>query len=268
MRAAARSRPSSTASAHWPAHRSSRGTATCTSARCCAAGDRFVVTDFDGNPVLPAPQRMLPIPAALDVAGHVPVAGARRDRRPQVHRHSTPPHWPTSTGPAARRSSTPTRRRLAELGHADLYDAGSAARLPDATGAARDHLCRTASSSMDVRPRRGPARSPRRRDADVKPDGFARRPAPQTRGAAAARRDAGRRQPVGGRRCRQTSSEWSCSAWGPRRTPAASPPPGCARVGWSPPRSWPPRDCSRIGGREHSWWRRRRAEARSKPSTR
>lgn len=30
---------------------------------------RFVVTDFDGNPVLAAPQRMLPIPAALDVAG-------------------------------------------------------------------------------------------------------------------------------------------------------------------------------------------------------
>ena len=30
---------------------------------------RFVVTDFDGNPVLPARERMLPIPAALDVAG-------------------------------------------------------------------------------------------------------------------------------------------------------------------------------------------------------
>jgi maltokinase len=33
--------------------------------------DRFVVTDFDGNPVLTASQRMLPIPAALDVAGMV-----------------------------------------------------------------------------------------------------------------------------------------------------------------------------------------------------
>jgi len=30
---------------------------------------RFVVTDFDGNPVLSAAERMLPIPAALDVAG-------------------------------------------------------------------------------------------------------------------------------------------------------------------------------------------------------
>lgn len=32
---------------------------------------RFVVTDFDGNPVLPATQRVLPMPAALDVAGMV-----------------------------------------------------------------------------------------------------------------------------------------------------------------------------------------------------
>lgn len=34
----------------------------------CSNG-RFVVTDFDGNPVLQARERMLPIPAALDVAG-------------------------------------------------------------------------------------------------------------------------------------------------------------------------------------------------------
>ncbi|AQA03674.1 aminoglycoside phosphotransferase [Mycobacterium sp. MS1601] len=33
------------------------------------AQGRFVVTDFDGNPVLPVHERMLPIPAALDVAG-------------------------------------------------------------------------------------------------------------------------------------------------------------------------------------------------------
>jgi maltokinase len=32
-------------------------------------GDRLLVTDFDGNPVLPASQRALPIPATLDVAG-------------------------------------------------------------------------------------------------------------------------------------------------------------------------------------------------------
>jgi maltokinase len=33
------------------------------------SGKRFVVTDFDGNPVLDAHERMRPIPAALDVAG-------------------------------------------------------------------------------------------------------------------------------------------------------------------------------------------------------
>lgn len=33
------------------------------------SGERFVVTDFDGNPVLPADQRALPIPSVLDVAG-------------------------------------------------------------------------------------------------------------------------------------------------------------------------------------------------------
>ncbi|GFG52968.1 glucosamine kinase [Mycolicibacterium agri] len=35
------------------------------------ADGRFVVTDFDGNPVLQARERILPIPAALDVAGMV-----------------------------------------------------------------------------------------------------------------------------------------------------------------------------------------------------
>ncbi|MBU8830112.1 glucosamine kinase [Mycolicibacterium goodii] len=33
------------------------------------AGRRFVITDFDGNPVLPAEARVKPVPAALDVAG-------------------------------------------------------------------------------------------------------------------------------------------------------------------------------------------------------
>ena len=32
-------------------------------------GGRYVVTDFDGNPVLPAEARVKPVPAALDVAG-------------------------------------------------------------------------------------------------------------------------------------------------------------------------------------------------------
>jgi maltokinase len=33
------------------------------------SGGRFVVTDFDGNPVLPAADRIVAVPAALDVAG-------------------------------------------------------------------------------------------------------------------------------------------------------------------------------------------------------
>lgn len=36
-----------------------------------SSGGRFVVTDFDGNPVLQAAERVLPIPAALDIAGMV-----------------------------------------------------------------------------------------------------------------------------------------------------------------------------------------------------
>jgi maltokinase len=45
--------------------------------------NRFVITDFDGNPVLPPWQRVLPVPAALDVAGmlqslsHVAIVVAR-----------------------------------------------------------------------------------------------------------------------------------------------------------------------------------------------
>lgn len=44
---------------------------------------RFVITDFDGNPVLPPWQRVLPVPAAVDVAGmlqslaHVAIVAAR-----------------------------------------------------------------------------------------------------------------------------------------------------------------------------------------------
>ncbi|MDA2890578.1 glucosamine kinase [Mycolicibacterium sp. BiH015] len=47
------------------------------------SGGHFVVTDFDGNPVLPSSQRALPIPAVVDVAGmaqslaHVAVVAAR-----------------------------------------------------------------------------------------------------------------------------------------------------------------------------------------------
>ena len=82
---------------------------------------RFVVTDFDGNPVLPAAQRILPIPAAVDVAGmtqslaHVSIVA----RRYTV--------LDATALAAADRSARDGfldayQRRLTELGHAELYD--------------------------------------------------------------------------------------------------------------------------------------------------
>lgn len=56
-------------------------------------GDRLVITDFDGNPVLAPAERVLPVPAAVDLAGilqslsHVAaVAGRRRALDPQTLR--------------------------------------------------------------------------------------------------------------------------------------------------------------------------------------
>ncbi|TPG36103.1 glucosamine kinase [Mycolicibacterium hodleri] len=87
---------------------------------------RFLVTDFDGNPVLDAPQRMLPIPTALDVAGmtqslaHAGIVAAKY----------------TSLEPAALAAADAAGRaafldayadRLTRLGHADLYDPRSLA---------------------------------------------------------------------------------------------------------------------------------------------
>ena len=81
-----------------------------------------MVTDFDGNPVLEAHERMLPIPAALDVAGmtqslaHAAIVAAKY----------TPLDAETLAdgrrGCCEWRSSTRMPTRLRELGHADLYD--------------------------------------------------------------------------------------------------------------------------------------------------
>lgn len=83
---------------------------------------RFVVTDFDGNPVLEAHERMRPIPAALDVAGmtqslaHAAIVAAKY----------------TALDPAALAEVDTLLRKtfldsytagLTELGHADLYQA-------------------------------------------------------------------------------------------------------------------------------------------------
>ena len=79
------------------------------------------MTDFDGNPVLDAPQRMLPIPAALDVAGMT---------QSLVHAGIVAAKY-TSLEPAALAAADAAGRtafldaytdRLRRLGHGDLYD--------------------------------------------------------------------------------------------------------------------------------------------------
>ncbi|WP_319451095.1 MULTISPECIES: glucosamine kinase [unclassified Mycobacterium] len=87
------------------------------------ADGRFVVTDFDGNPVLPAAQRTLPIPAALDVAGMIQsLAHAAIVAR----KYATIDPAALAAADAACRAALlrayPTR--LAELGHSELFDPG------------------------------------------------------------------------------------------------------------------------------------------------
>jgi maltokinase len=81
---------------------------------------RFMVTDFDGNPVLPAAQRVLPIPAALDVAGmtqsltHAAIVAARYTAlAPDALAHVD------ASGRAGFLDAY--SRRLTDLGHAGLY---------------------------------------------------------------------------------------------------------------------------------------------------
>lgn len=84
-------------------------------------GNRFVVTDFDGNPVLPPRERVLPIPAALDVAGmvqslaHVAIV-ARRHNDLDLAALTVVDHGARGAFLDA------YTRRLTELGHAGLYD--------------------------------------------------------------------------------------------------------------------------------------------------
>jgi maltokinase len=85
------------------------------------SGTRFVVTDFDGNPVLPAAQRTLPIPAALDVAGMVQsLAHAGVVARKYTPLETTALGEVDGAGHAGFLDAY--RRRIVELGHADLYD--------------------------------------------------------------------------------------------------------------------------------------------------
>ncbi len=83
-------------------------------------GDLLVVTDFDGNPVLPPAERVLPVPAAVDLAGilqslsHVAIVAAERSELA-----------PQSLAPVDAAARTALRdaylRRLAETGHIDLH---------------------------------------------------------------------------------------------------------------------------------------------------
>jgi maltokinase len=83
--------------------------------------DRFVVTDFDGNPVLAAQERMLPIPAALDVAGmsqslaHAGIVAAK---------YTSLETAALATVDEAGRTAflDAYARRLTSLGHSDLFD--------------------------------------------------------------------------------------------------------------------------------------------------
>jgi maltokinase len=85
------------------------------------ADDRFVVTDFDGNPVLPAGERMLPIPAVLDVAG---MAQSLAHAAIVARKYTALDPSVLATVDDAVRSAflRAYADRIAHLGHADLYD--------------------------------------------------------------------------------------------------------------------------------------------------
>ena len=84
---------------------------------------KFFVTDFDGNPVLPAPQRVLPIPAAVDVAGMVQsLAHAAIVARKYT---DLDPAALADVNAASRTTFLDAyQRQLASRGVAELYDAG------------------------------------------------------------------------------------------------------------------------------------------------
>jgi maltokinase len=84
------------------------------------AGDRLVITDFDGNPVLAPAERVLPAPAAVDVAGilqslsHVAIVCARRGKVDPGRLHAVDEASRAALLEAYVRS-------LRRAGHADLH---------------------------------------------------------------------------------------------------------------------------------------------------
>lgn len=84
------------------------------------AGDRLFLNDFDGNPVLPPAERVLPVPAAVDLAGilqsltHVAIVAAKHS---ELDRQRLAP-----VDIVARAALLDAYlRRLSETGHTDLH---------------------------------------------------------------------------------------------------------------------------------------------------
>jgi maltokinase len=88
------------------------------------SGGRFVVTDFDGNPVLEPHERMRPVPAALDVAGMTQSLG---------HAAIVAAKYADLDADALAELGVLVRlafldaygARITELGHSNLYDAAA-----------------------------------------------------------------------------------------------------------------------------------------------
>lgn len=84
------------------------------------AGDRLFLNDFDGNPVLPPAERVLPAPAAVDLAGivqslcHVAIVAAR-------HSELAPERLAAVDSVARGALLDAYLRRLADTGHPDLH---------------------------------------------------------------------------------------------------------------------------------------------------
>ena len=81
---------------------------------------RFMVTDFDGNPVLPARERMLPIPAAQDVAG-MAQSFAHSAIVARKYTHLDTAALAEVDRLVREAFLTAYVQRIAQLGHADLY---------------------------------------------------------------------------------------------------------------------------------------------------
>ena len=121
---------------------------------------RFVVTDFDGNPVLPASQRARPIPVALDVAGmtqslvHAGIVAGK-------HGAIAPADRADAEVAARTAFLTAYAWRLTALGHPSLYDPSPLRAFRLQQILREMLLCRRASPPLDVCSRRRSSRSPR-----------------------------------------------------------------------------------------------------------